>query len=262
MQAVTSEPVGLLAQFLPSMADQHLNLPPETRLLPETEFHVAIMEASDSLARLIATGLKAESLAVDLASRLEDLHSMLRKRISNLLILDLDFPELDGLAMLGDFRSRYPGLAILALSGRRDVDGLVSALHHGADDYLPKPFSLIELLARVRALRRRTFARVDKPVVRACSLVLDRDQCQVERDGRIIALTPREYALFEFLVENSGKILSRVQLTQAVWNTSSETNTNIVDVYIKYLRDKLDGEHDHKLIRTVRGMGYIFQPQS
>lgn len=252
-----SEQIGLLTQFLPRLTE----VPPSAvlRLSTASVFHVVILDASNSFARLLATGLKAEAFVVDVAPCVEDFHSMLRRQVVDLAILDLDFPDLDGLSMLDDLRSRYPGVVILVLSGRRGTDGLISALECGADDYLQKPFSLIELLARVRALRRRSFARLGDSVPRSCKLILDRDQCHVERDGRIIALTPREYALLEFLVENPGKILSRVQLTQAVWNTTSETNTNIVDVYIKYLRDKLDGQHDHKLIRTVRGMGYIFQ---
>ena len=115
-------------------------------------------------------------------------------------------------------------------------------------------------MARVRALRRRSNVSVQTGP-KASKLVLFPDQCRVERDGRNIDLTPREFALLDTLMQNAGKTLSRAMLTQQVWNMSAEANTNIVDVYIKYLRDKIDGEHDEKLIRTVRGMGYLLQMQ-
>jgi two-component system copper resistance phosphate regulon response regulator CusR len=148
---------------------------------------------------------------------------------------------------------------LLALGGQAGISGLVNALDRGADDFLYKPFSLLELMARVRALRRRSAAQERSPRRRSNGLVLFADQCRVERDGRSIDLTPREFALLEVLVENAGKTLSRAMLTQRVWNMSAETNTNIVDVYIKYLRDKIDGDHDEKLIRTIRGLGYVLQ---
>lgn len=261
MQSTMIEQFGILSQFVPMVGGM-----PERPMALESKsaapvFHVVILEGSDSLARLLATGLKADSLDVEVAPGLADAYSLLGRRATNLLILDLDLPDCKGLSVLGDLRTRYPDVAILVLSGRNGVDGLVSALDHGADDYLQKPFSLLELMARVRALRRRSSGSVPKPASRAGKLLLDREQCRVERDGRMIDLTPREFALLEYLVQNAGKTLSRAQLSQAVWNMSVETNTNIVDVYIKYLRDKLDGEYDDKLIRTVRGMGYIFQPQ-
>ena len=156
-------------------------------------------------------------------------------------------------------RTKRPNLRVLVLSGRAGVDGLVTALDHGADDYLMKPFSLIELMARVRALRRRSDVVETMPVTKPSKVVLNRDQYRVQRDGRNIDLTPREFDLLEYMMEHAGKTLTRAMLTQEVWNMPADANTNIVDVYVKYLRDKLDGEHDEKLIRTVRGIGYLFQ---
>ncbi len=253
MQALVSEQFGMLAQFLPIMSG------PAAYAVETTSYRVVIMEGSRSLARLLATGLKAESLAVEVAQDLESVHEELSSRSANLLILDLDLPDLDGPATLDNLRQLYPDVAILVLSARSGVDGLVSALDHGADDYLQKPFSLLELMARVRVFRRRAEVPASKPAARSTKLVLDREQSCVERDGRRIELTPREFALLEYLVQNPGKTLSRAMLTQEVWNMPMEANTNIVDVYIKYLRDKVDGQYEQKLIRTVRGLGYVFQ---
>ena len=262
MQAMMTEQFGTLAQFLPMMSEGLNRISEAAEESTSGTYRVLIMEGSTSLARLLATGLKAESASVDVTQDLDSAMKMISKRSYNLLILDMDLPEVHGPSLLDDLRARRPEVRILVLSGRSGVDGLVSALDHGADDYLQKPFSLIEMMARARALRRRSdlIAPVAQP--KSAKLVLRRDQCRVERDGRAIDLTPREFALLEYMVQHSGQTLSRSLLTQEVWNMPAETNTNIVDVYIKYLRDKLDGEFDDKLIRTVRGMGYLFQAQA
>lgn len=258
MQAVISEPYGMLSRFIP-MATEGSPVE-DASSLEATPFRVLIMEASVPLARLLATGLSAESLSVELPG---DIASALKRFDSNtceLLILDLDIPEMDGLGLLRELRAKHPDVRILALSGRSGTGDLVAALDNGADDYLPKPFSLLEMMARVRALRRRSQAAAPASA-KGPSVVLHRDQCCVERDGRFIELTPREFTLLEYLMEHAGKTLSRAVLTQEVWNMPAEGNTNIVDVYIKYLRDKLDGDHPVKMIRTVRGMGYLYQAQ-
>jgi two-component system copper resistance phosphate regulon response regulator CusR len=261
MQVAMSEHSGVLARFLPIM-NQEFDFAP--RMQEETSsaaYRVLIMEASAPLAKLLATGLSAESLTVDVTNDVASAARLLETRAYNMMIMDMDPPDLDGVNLLETLRVERPDLRVLVLSGRSGVEGLVTALDNGADDYLMKPFSLIELMARVRALRRRSDAPVVERAPKASKLVLNRDQCRVQRDGRNIDLTPREFALLEYMMQNAGKTLSRAMLTQEVWNMSPEANTNIVDVYVKYLRDKLDGEHDEKLIRTVRGMGYLFQMQ-
>ncbi len=260
MHAAAMEPTGMLAQFLPMMSREAVFGPHVVEEARPAAYRALIMESSASLAKLLATGLSAETITVDVTHEMDAAMERLESRSYNLVILDLDQPELDRTALLESLRASRPEIQILALSGRAAIEDLVAALDHGADDYLLKPFSLLELMARVRALRRRSSASVKK-VPKTSKLVLFPDQCRVERDGRNIDLTPREFSLLETLMQNAGKTLSRAMLTQQVWNMSAEANTNIVDVYIKYLRDKIDGEHDEKLIRTVRGMGYLLQIQ-
>jgi two-component system copper resistance phosphate regulon response regulator CusR len=259
MQAVMSEQFGILARFLPMMNPDQIRAFGAGEVSQAASYRVLIMERSTSLAKLLATGLSSESLAVDVTHDLDSAMKQFESQSYNLLIFDLDLPEMGGAALLQDLRAKRPDVRILVLGGRTGVEDLVTAFDHGADDYLLKPFSLLELMARVRALRRRSLFAAQAPAPRTSSLVLHRDQCRVERDGRTIDLTPRELALLEFLMENPGKTLSRSMLSQQVWNMPAEANTNIVDVYIKYLRDKLDEGHDEKLIRTVRGLGYVFQ---
>jgi len=261
MQAVMSEHYGMLSRFLPIIHHAGLDAAVPAESTVTSSFNVLIMVGSLPLARLLATGLLAESLSVEVTHDLDSMMKCIGNSIPDLAILDIDLPDMDGAELLTKLRERQPELRILALSGRPGIEGLVSALDHGADDYLPKPFSLLELVARVRALRRRSQS-ITGALPRKTSVVLHRDQCQVERDGRRIDLTPRELRLLEYLMDNAGKTLSRALLTQEVWNMPAEGNTNIVDVYIKYLRDKLDGDHEIKVIRTVRGIGYSFQAQS
>ena len=260
MQVMTGEQFGMLSQFLPLPNGELSFLSKMPEQAPGGLYRVLIMERSVSLAKLLATGLSAESVAVDVTHELDAAMALLESRSYELVVLDLDTPDADGAAWLERLRASHPLLSVLALSSRSGVEDLVTALDHGADDYLFKPFSLLELMARVRALRRR--AKQPAAVKASASkLQLFPDQCRVERDGRSIDLTPREFALLEYLVQNAGKTLSRALLTQEVWNMPADTNTNIVDVYIKYLRDKIDGDQEEKLIRTVRGMGYLIQLQ-
>ena len=259
MQAVISDQHDVFSQFWPLVHHGPKSNEPSTHDAPEDPFTVFIVEASVPLARLLATGLTTGCSSVEVSN---DLDAGLQKFAclnSDLLIIDLDLPNLAAPALLRRIRAQRPEVQVLALSARDGIADLVSALDNGADDYLSKPFSLLELMARMRALRRRSKAVTQRQTPKCASLVLHHEQCRAERDGRFIDLTPREFSLLEYLVENPGKTLSRSVLTQAVWNMPVEGNTNIVDVYIKYLRDKLDGDHEVKLIRTVRGMGYSYQ---
>jgi len=258
MQAAISEPYGMLSRFIPMMQERASAADVSADGVP---FRVLIMEANVPLARLLATGLTAEQLSVEVPADIASALKRFESQPCELLILDLDIPEMDGLKLLRELRAKHPDVRILALSGRSETGDLVRALDGGADDYLPKPFSLLEMMARVRALRRRSLGTA-AATAKVPSIVLNRDQCGVERDGRFIELTPREFTLLEYMMQNAGKTLSRAVLTQEVWNMPAEGNTNIVDVYIKYLRDKLDGDHPVKMIRTVRGMGYLYQVQA
>lgn len=262
MQMATSENTGLLARFLPMMNQGGIDALTRPDPTSAPSHHILIMESSPSLAKLLATGLASESVSVDVTHDMAETAFQLESRAYNLLILDLDPPDAQGIALLRDLRARRPEVRVLVLSGRGGIEDRVAALDLGADDYLLKPFSLLEMMARVRALRRRSNVTPAPREPKAGKLTVYADQCRVERDGRPVDLTPREFSLLEFMMKNPGKTLTRSTLSQAVWNMPSEANTNIVDVYIKYLRDKLDEGHDEKLIRTVRGMGYVFQMQS
>jgi len=262
MHAATAEQYGLLSQFLPEFSRASAFPEDQPEDVSQARFRVLIVEGSVPLARLLATGLSKESASVVVTHDRESAVQQFEKAPFDLLILDLDLPDMDALAMLRELRAKRPALGILALGGRGGALDLVNAFDNGADDYLPKPFSLLEMMARVRALRRRSQAAPKTSEPAASRVVLHRDQCSVERDGRLIGLTPREFTLLEYMMQHAGKTLSRALLTQEVWNMPAEGNTNIVDVYVKYLRDKLDGDYDIKMIRTIRGMGYVFQAQA
>jgi DNA-binding response OmpR family regulator len=175
----------------------------------------------------------------------------------DLLILDLNLPKMDGLALLAYLRtSDYAHLPVMVLSGRSRTEDTVSTLNQGADDYLIKPFSLQELLARVQALLRR-HGRAPVGPAAGDSLTINREEFTALRDGTRIDLTPREFAILEFMLQHKGKPVSRATLMQEVWKTPLDPGTNIVDVYMKYLRDKIDQNGKSKLIRTIRGVGYV-----
>jgi DNA-binding response OmpR family regulator len=169
--------------------------------------------------------------------------------------LDLVLPKVDGLDVLKHIRGRKPSPPVLILSGRARVEDRVKGLDLGADDYLTKPFSFSELAARVRALLRRNPKSFDI-ILRVGDLELDRAERVVSRAGRRIDLTPREFALLEYLMRNAGRSVTRAMIIEHVWNFSFDTMTNVVDVYINYLRKKVDQGFEQKLIHTVRNVGY------
>jgi two-component system copper resistance phosphate regulon response regulator CusR len=180
----------------------------------------------------------------------------LKESAYDLMILDLNLPRMDGMAVMKQVRLSQQRLPILVLTARNRTQDLVSALEQGADDFLIKPFSFLELLARVKALLRRNSAAVVSSS-KIGSLTMSREEHSVMRGERRIDLTSREFTLLEYLMNNVGKAVSRKTLMQDVWNIPFDSTTNIVDVYMKYLRDKIDLEGEPKLIRTVRGVGYV-----
>jgi len=173
----------------------------------------------------------------------------------DVVILDVNLPKADGFSVLQRIRAKKPDLAVLFLTGSVQVCDRVKGLDLGADDYLTKPFSLSELLARVRAVVRRSSRPVES-VLKVDDLVMDRVQRAVTRAGRPINLTPKEFALLEYLMRSAGRSVSRPMIIEHVWNLGFDSTTNVVDVYINYLRKKIDGESERKLIHTVRGVGY------
>lgn len=173
-----------------------------------------------------------------------------------LVILDINLPGMDGFEVLRRLRLERPKLPVLVLTARSRTEDTVNAFESGADDCLVKPFSYVELLARVGALLRRSAAAAPQ-LSHVADLVLYREERRVERGGRRVELTPREFGLLEYLMREPGMPVSRAVLMREVWGTEFDPSTNVVDVYMKYLRDKIDRADELKLVRTIRGVGYV-----
>jgi DNA-binding response OmpR family regulator len=223
---------------------------------PKAGRRVLIVEDDQSLAEFLRMELEVQSFAVDLMHDGEQACAALQtKHHYDLLILDLNLPRMDGISLIEKLRPLYPRLPMLVLTGRSRVEDKVHALQTGADDCLTKPFSLAELFARVQALLRRNSGLVPN-CSRIGDLTLLREERRVERNGRRIDLTPREFAILDVMMRNVGRPVSRATLLEEVWNMPSEPSTNIVDVYMKYVRDKIDGPGEPRLTHTIRGFGY------
>ena len=217
---------------------------------------ILLAEDDGPLASFVSKGLQAESYMVDVASAGDEAHVMITERGYDLIILDLNLPRLDGLQVLRRVRSNESNnTPVLVLTQRSEVQERVRCLDAGADDYLTKPFSFAELSARVRALLRRR-GQLMESVLRVEDLTLDRVQRKVTRGGRTIELTPKEFALLEYLMRNAGRRVTRAMIMEHVWNLAFDTMTNVVDVYINYLRKKIDTPPERPLIQTIRGVGY------
>lgn len=217
---------------------------------------VLIIEDEKKLAEIVARGLKAEGFAVDTANDGTQGLELASSYAYDAIILDIMLPELSGTQVLGRIRQQNRQVPILMLTARDSIADKVTHLSAGADDYLTKPFAFSELLVRVKALLRRgPVQRTDVIVVD--DLEMDRLGHQVKRASKRIDLSAKEYALLEYLMLNAGRVLSRHMIIEHVWDQSFEGLTNIVDVYIRQLRTKIDSSHDKKLIKTIRGSGYL-----
>jgi two-component system copper resistance phosphate regulon response regulator CusR len=216
---------------------------------------VLIVEDDAPLLKLLQKSLEAEHYATDVAADGEEAQNLAEQQDYDLVILDLNLPKADGLEVLKHIRARNETLPVLALTARREVEDRVKALNLGADDYLPKPFAFAELLARTRALLRRS-KRPAEEVLKFEDLELNRVERTVVRGGKPIELTPKELSLLEYLLLNLGRVVTRTMIIEQVWKLNSETMTNVVDVYVNYLRKKIDEGFETKLIQTVRGSGY------
>jgi two-component system copper resistance phosphate regulon response regulator CusR len=223
--------------------------------------HILIAENDTPVANFLSMGFTAEHYTVRIASDGRQVLPMVEEGPCDLIILDLNMPGIGGLEGLRKVRSAKPHLPVLILTGSARVEDRVNGLNSGADDYLPKPFAFSELLARVRALLRRS-DRPFEPVLRVRDLELDRVGHLVSRNGRAIELTTKEFTLLEYLMLNAGRNVSRSLIIHHVWKISAETMTNVVDVYINYLRKKIDWNASEKLIHTVRGAGYRIGSES
>jgi DNA-binding response OmpR family regulator len=215
---------------------------------------ILIAEDDGPVASFLKAGLETEQHSVEVAADGREAERRALHEEYDLMILDLGLPLADGWHVLREVRSRKSHLPVLILSGRSRVEDRVKGLDLGADDYMTKPFSFAELSARVRALQRRTWPAA--AVLRVGDLEMDRITHRVERAGRALSLSAREYALLEFLVQHAGEPVSRAAILEHVWKHAPQTPSNVVDVYINYLRHKVDGGFACRLIHTARGVGY------
>ncbi len=223
---------------------------------------VLIVEDEKKMAAALTRGLEEEGYVVDCAADGEEGLSLGTETLYDIIILDIRLPLRDGIDVCRELRRRGVKCPILMLTARDTVDVKVKALDSGADDYLTKPFAFAELLARLRALQRRSKYEPDLRL-QVGDLILDPLTRRVTRAGREITLTPKEYALLECLMRHPNQVLSRTLLAESAWGETYDALTNVIDVYINYLRNKIDRGFEPKLIHTVRGMGYVMRtPES
>lgn len=219
---------------------------------------ILLIEDQTKISNLIKQGLKEEGHAVDVASDGEQGYFLLHKNKYDLVVLDVVLPKTDGLSLCKRLRSENINLPIIILSAKNTVKDKVQGLNAGADDYLAKPFSVDELLARVRVFMRKK----DSPAatqLKVGELVMDLLTHKVTRGGKPISLTVKEYTLLEFMMRNAGQVVTRTMISEQVWDIHFDTFTNVIDVYVNYLRNKVDKGFKEKMIVTVRGKGYMLK---
>ena len=216
---------------------------------------ILLVDADASLAALLARQLTQEHFVTQVASSTGQAERLVASESYDALALNLSLFEPAELDLVRRIKTAQPDLAVLVTTDSTSVEDRINALEAGADDCVTKPFVSAELAARLRAVLRRG-ASVAKAVLTVGDLALDRISHAVERNGRALDLSPREFALLEFLMRHAGRPVARATIVEQVWKTNLETTTNVVDVYINYLRRKVDSGHDRALIRTIRGVGY------
>ena len=216
---------------------------------------ILVVEDESRIADFLSRGLVSAGYAVDVAATGGSAIDMIHSTDYDMVILDLGLPDVDGLTVLQKIRNRKVSPPVLILSARDAVDDRVKGLEGGADDYLVKPFAFVELLARVRVLLRRGQPTPEK--LQVGDLSLDCIRRKVSRDGENIELAPKEFSILEYLMRNRGRPLSRTMIVEHVWDMDYDGLTNIVDVYIRHLRSKIDDKWPQKMIQTVRGFGYM-----
>ena len=216
---------------------------------------ILLVEDEERIAAFIRKGLKEELYTVDVARDGSEALDIAGSGEYDLIILDLRLPVRDGISVCRELRAQGNTTPILMLTARDTIDDRVRGLDAGADDYLVKPFAFQELLARLRALARRPPV-VQDLTLRMANLTLDTRTHQARRDAQLIELSAREYCLLELLMRQPGQVLTRTQIAEQIWGYDFDANSNVVDVYIRYLRRKVDDQFEPKLIQTVRGVGY------
>tara|TARA_R110001599_G_C12215014_1_gene656874 strand:+ start:453 stop:1133 length:681 start_codon:yes stop_codon:yes gene_type:complete len=224
--------------------------------------NILLVEDEQNVAAFIKKGLEEEGYAVEVAHSAESGREKLTASQFDMFILDVILPGISGLELCKQLRSEGVQTPILMLTALSSTENVVQGLDIGADDYLAKPFKFQELLARINALVRRTQKFQNNQSLTVGQLVLDKDAKTASRAGTEIKLTLTEYKLLEYIMKNSGKVLSRAELLKNVWDLHFDVGTNVVDVYVNYLRNKIDKGFEFKMIQTVIGMGYILKEEA
>jgi len=220
---------------------------------------ILIIEDERKVAQFLQKGFQSEAFSVDIAPDGAEGRKFALTGSYDAIILDLMLPKIDGMALLEELRRERIETPVLILSARGDVEDRVKGLNLGADDYLAKPFSFAEVLARVRAILRRRGGEARSSVLELGDLRMDLLARSVTRGGKELSLTNKEYELLEYLLRNRGRVVSRVILTEHIWDMGFDSETNVVDVLVNRLRRKVDDPFPGKLIQTVRGVGYVLK---
>ncbi|MDC7227202.1 MAG: response regulator transcription factor [Spirochaetales bacterium] len=222
---------------------------------------ILIIEDDAAISGFISKGLKEAGFFVECFETGEDGLAAVSEGF-DAAVIDIMLPGIDGLSVIEQLRGSGYQLPILVLSAKRSVDDRVAGLQRGGDDYMVKPFSFSELLARLRALLRRSAVKKESSAVEAFGIRLDPVTREVSRDGESVALNPKEFSLLEYLVRNQGMVMSKTMIMEHIWGYDFDPQTNVVDVLVSRLRSKIDKESDRKLIHTIRGVGYVLREKN
>lgn len=219
---------------------------------------VLVIEDEKKIASFVRKGLEAQGFVVEVSLNGDEGFLLATTRPYDVAILDIMLPGKDGLSILRNLRERKISLPVILLTARSELNERLEGLNLGADDYLTKPFHIEELIARIHAVTRRA-AGVSQSILEVADLNMNLLTRKVMRDGKAIDLTAREFSLLEHLMRSPGRVLTRVEICERVWDYNFDPDTNLVDVYVQRLRKKVDGDSPHKLIETIRGVGYSIQ---
>jgi DNA-binding response OmpR family regulator len=219
---------------------------------------ILIVEDERHLAKILKKGLEENGFIVDMCHEGEEGLYMAETYPFDAILLDILLPKMDGLSILNRLRAKNIGVPVLMLTAKGELEDRVNGLNTGADDYIVKPFDFQELLARLNAVIRRSSNKAS-PVISIDDLTINMHLKTVTRSGKEIQLSTKEYSLLEYLVLNSGRVISRTELTEHMYDTDFDLDSNVIDVYVNYLRNKIDNGFGRQLVRTVRGAGYVLK---